>query len=262
MPAPTSEPSPAASVRTAVLWDVLGAALGLQPSPEVAASAWPVGATHLDVLDAGGGSGGFAVPLAAAGHRVTVVDPSPDALAALARRAAERGVSDRVVGLQGDLDDLDSLVGADSTDLVLCHSVLEVVDAPAAALAAAAAVLRTGGRLSLLVANRAAVVLARALAGHLDEAERAWGDPDGRWGSGDRLQRRFSAEQLLALVRDCGLVVQELRGVRVLSDLVPSSALDAEAGAGARLLALERALSTSPPFRDLATQLHVLARRD
>src|SRR5207247_4070895 len=34
----------------------------------------------LDVVDVGGGTGGFAVPLATLGHRVTVVDPSPDAL--------------------------------------------------------------------------------------------------------------------------------------------------------------------------------------
>ena len=48
-----------------------------------------------DVLDIGGGTGGFAVRVAELGHRVTVVDPSPDALAALDRRAAESGVADR-----------------------------------------------------------------------------------------------------------------------------------------------------------------------
>ena len=62
------------------------------------------------VLDIGGGTGGFAVRLAALGHRVTVVDPSPDALAALARRADEEDVADRVTGLQGDLDNLRELV--------------------------------------------------------------------------------------------------------------------------------------------------------
>ena len=36
----------------------------------------------LEVLDLGGGTGGVAVLLAERGHRVTVVDPSPDALAA------------------------------------------------------------------------------------------------------------------------------------------------------------------------------------
>src|SRR5271169_2810059 len=32
---------------------------------------------ELDIVDVGGGTGGFAVPFAALGHRVTVVDPSP-----------------------------------------------------------------------------------------------------------------------------------------------------------------------------------------
>jgi len=45
------------------------------------------------VLDVGGGSGTRAVPLAARGCTVTVVDTSIDALAMLRRRAAEAGVS-------------------------------------------------------------------------------------------------------------------------------------------------------------------------
>ena len=45
------------------------------------------------IVDVGGGTGGLAVQLAELGHRVTVVDPSPDALAALERRAREAGVS-------------------------------------------------------------------------------------------------------------------------------------------------------------------------
>ena len=49
------------------------------------------------IVDVGGGTGGFAVRLAQLGHRVTVVDPSPDALAALDRRAREVGVE--VTGL-------------------------------------------------------------------------------------------------------------------------------------------------------------------
>ena len=214
----------------------------------------------LDVVDAGGGTGGFAVPLARAGHRVTVVDPSPDSLAALQRRAAEAGLSDRVLGLQGDLADLPELVAPGSVDLLLCHSVLEVVDDAAEALAAVAGVLRPGGRLSLLVANRAAAVLARALAGHPEEAARALTDPAGRWGPGDGVRRRFDGDELAALVTGADLVVEQVHGVRVVADLVPSAVLDAEPGAAAALLALERALSDRPPFRDVATQLHLLAR--
>lgn len=242
---------PAASARTAVVWEVLSAVLS-------EADATGQG---LDVLDAGGGTGGFAVPLARAGHRVTVVDPSPDSLAALQRRAAEGELAGRVTGLQGDLSDLPGLLPAGSVDLLLCHSVLEVVDDPAEAVASASTVLRPGGRLSLLVANRAAAVLARALAGHPDEAARALTDPAGRWGPADGVRRRFDTEQLRAVVTDAGLTVEQVHGVRVVADLVPGSVLDTEPGAAAALLALERALSERPPFRDVATQLHVLAQR-
>ena len=243
---------PAASARTAVVWEVLSAVL---------AEADATG-QGLDVVDAGGGTGGFAVPLARAGHRVVVVDPSPDSLAALQRRAAEGELAGSVTALQGDLADLPELVPAGSVDLLLCHSVLEVVDEPAEALAAAAGVLRPGGgRLSLLVANRAAAVLARALAGHPDEAAHALTDPAGRWGDGDGVRRRFDGEQLRELVVAAGLTVEQVHGVRVVADLVPSAVLDTEPGATAALLALERALSERPPFRDVATQLHLLAQR-
>ena len=236
----------AGNVRTAVVWEVLSAVLA-----EAGRS--------LVVVDAGGGTGGFAVPLAEAGHQVTVVDPSPDSLAALERRAAERGLS--VAALQGDLTDLPALVAQGSADLVLCHSVLEVVDDPAAALASAAGVLAPGGRLSLLVANRDAAVLARALAGRPEEAAHALTDPHGRWGAADGTARRWTPATVSALVTAAGLAVEQLHGVRTVSDLVPSAVLDTEPGAAAALLALERALSDRPPFRDLATQLHVLARK-
>ena len=86
-------------------------------------------------------------------------------------------------------------------------------------------------------------------------------DPSGRWGPADGAGRRFTADGLTSLVAGCGLVVEQLHGVRVLSDLVPSGVLDGEPGASAALLALERALSDRLPFRDVATQLHLLAVR-
>ena len=128
------------------------------------------GRAQLDVIDAGGGTGGFAVPLAGQGHAVTVVDPSPDSLAAAQRRAAEAGVPLRAV--QGDVADLAAVAGEKNADLVLCHSVLEYVDSPAAAMDAIASVLRPGGAVSVLVASAVAAVIHRALAGRFDDARR------------------------------------------------------------------------------------------
>ena len=65
----------------------------------------------------------------------------------------------------------------------------------------------------------------------------------------------------MPLLVDAGLAVAQLPQVRVVADLVPSAVLDVEPGAAAALVALERALSTRLPFRDLATQLHVLATK-
>ncbi|MDQ6650636.1 MAG: methyltransferase domain-containing protein [Actinomycetota bacterium] len=238
-----------ASVRTAAVWAVLREELAGRPEGP------------LDVLDAGGGTGGFAVPLAELGHRVTVVDPSPDSLAALVRRAAEAGVADRVRPEQGDLASLPELAGAGSVDLVLCHSVLEVVDDPAPAVQALAAVLRPGGAASVLVANRTGAVFARALTGHFDDARRALADSAGRWGPRDAAVRRFALEEITQLLASAGLPVAAVHGVRVFADLVAGSLLDTEPGAVDALVALELAASEVPAYRAVATQLHVLARR-
>jgi SAM-dependent methyltransferase len=215
----------------------------------------------LDIVDIGGGTGGFAVPLAVDGHRITVIDPSPDALASLERRTREEGVQDRVRGIQGDTSELAKLVGAETADAVLCHGVLEVVDDPEQSLQAMAQILRPGGVFSLLVAQRNAVVLARALAGHLTEAHEALLDPDGRWGPSDPMPRRYDEAAVSDLLENAGLSVHTVHGVRTFSDLVPAAFVDSTPGAVEALGELERAASQHPAFRAIATQLHVIATR-
>ncbi|GAA1769259.1 methyltransferase [Nocardioides hankookensis] len=238
---PSDRPSDRRSAaRTSVVWDAV--------RPHVA--------TGADVLDIGGGTGGFAVRVAELGAQVTVVDPSPDALASLARRARELSVE--VSGVQGDLSTLLEVAGPASADLVLCHGVLEVVDDPAAALATIREVLRPGGVLSLLVSQRHAAVVARAMAGHFTQAltllDAGPGERDGRAG------HRFTAAEASDLVGGAGFTVESVHGVRVFADLVPGSLLDLEPGATAALVELERAVSARAEYLPLAAQLHLLAR--
>src|SRR5215469_9644522 len=154
--------------RSTLVWDVL--------SEVVATRAARACRATLDIVDVGGGTGGFAVPFAALGHHVTVVDPSPDALAAAQRRAAEMQVA--LTAFQGEADGLDGLVGQSAADLVICHNVLEYVDSPAAAMAAVARVLRPGATVSVLAANAVAAVLHRALAGRYAEARQLLASAD------------------------------------------------------------------------------------
>ena len=253
---PTSPASPTAEqlpARTAAVWAALDAVVG--------------SAAPLRVLDVGGGSGMFAVPLARLGHDVTVVDPSADALATLRRRADTAGVGERVHGLQGDGDLLHEVLPAadagsggqdDGYDLALCHFVLEVVDDPGITLREISRALRPGRQVSVATGNRAGAVLGRAVSGHPVEALALLEDRvpvPAR--SGHPARRRFSPQDMLALVEAAGLRPGPWRGVSVVADL-----LEATSGADANAVrALELALAEQSPYRDIATGLHVLARR-
>ena len=262
--------------RSSLVWDVL--------ADVIAARVAQTGRAALDIVDVGAGTGGFAVSLAARGHRVTVVDPSPDALAAARWRAGEAGVT--LTEVQGEAADLPALVGvpgaassgaagsdvaAAGADLVICHNVLEYVDSPPAALAAVARVLRPGGTVSVLAANTVAAVLQRALAGKYAEARGMLpGGPASGTAPGPgaratpargmaQLARRFTLPELAALIEGAGLRVGDTHGIRVFSGLLPGAPADLAAVEALR--ELEEAAATCPPLRDIATRLHVLGHR-
>jgi SAM-dependent methyltransferase len=245
-------------VRTAVVREALSA--------EISELTGRAGRARLDIVDAGGGTGGFAVPLASLGHHVTVVDASPDSLATAQRRAAEMDVPLRAV--QGDAADLAALAGEQSADLVLCHSVLEYVDSPAAAMSAIAAVLRPGGAVSVLAASAVAAVVHRALAGRFADAQRLLADippapaaAAGQPGLPAAGIRSFTLAEAASLIADAGLRPGAAHGVRVFADLVPGVVADADPGAADALLALEQAASAHPAFHDFAAQFHILGYR-
>jgi S-adenosylmethionine-dependent methyltransferase len=271
--------------RSSLVWDVL--------ADVIAARVAQSGRTALDIVDVGAGTGGFAVGIASRGHRVTVVDPSPDALAAAGWRAAETGVT--LTEVQGEAVDLPALVGEPGTDgasadrtgadLVICHNVLEYVDSPEAALAAIARVLRPGGTVSVLAANTMAAVLQRALAGKYAEALALLpgNSPSGTGSSGTgasgtgasgtgssgtgassagrapSVARRFTLPELTALLEGAGLRVGAAHGIRIFSSLLPGAGADPAAVEALR--ELEDAAATCPPLRDIAARLHVLAYR-
>ncbi|MEP6598878.1 MAG: methyltransferase domain-containing protein [Actinomycetota bacterium] len=225
-----------------LVWRLLADALATLPLPA-------------RVLDCGGGSGSIAVPIARTGAHVTVVDISPDALSTLHRRAEEAGVAALVRPVQGDVEALDDLVARASVDLGLAHGILEVVDQPEVALAAIVRAVRPGGLVSVLVANPAAGVLARALAGDLTGAiaELRALDRPGRQlrGVGD----------VVALCTNTGLLVEQVHGVGVFAELIPGAVLDARPGGVEALAELEQAAAQRGPFRDIAGRLHLLCRR-
>ena len=213
------------------------------------------------VLDVGGGSGAWAVKLARRGCAVTVVDSSPNALAALHRRARDAGVHDRVTPVQGDVDALADVAPAGGADLVLGHGILEFVDDAGRAVGALAAAAAPGGAVSLLVAGRHAAVLGRALAGRLAEVRALLTDPQGRSGPDDPLRRRLDVPGMLALLAAAGLEPETVQGDGVLDALVPGAVRDGGPATARTLAELERLAAADPALRAVAGRLHALARR-
>ena len=231
-----------------VLWDTV---CGLLPADPQQA---------LDVLDLGGGTGGLAVPLAALGHRVTVVDSSPDALAALDRRAGESGVAGSLVALQGDADDLQ-------------------VEAGSVRPGAVPRVARTRRRPgpSAWPGSRGPYVRAAGSAWSSPSAVPPWWarrwpvtwpgprpcstTPTAAGASPTRSPAGSTGPRSAAWSRSAGFTIDDVHGLRVLGDLVPGQLLESDPAARARLLALDARLAGQPDYAGLAGSLHLLAHR-
>lgn len=145
------------------------------------------GRGRLRVLDVGGGDGGDAIPLAAAGHDVTVVDPSGAMLDLTEEAARAQGVALHTV--RGTIEELPS-----GFDAVLCHFLVQYRPDPAADVARLVAAARPDGLLSIIAPNPAGAVLGR-------------------------LVRSGPAAALAELTADTGTTVTFAQEVRKISDV-------------------------------------------
>jgi S-adenosylmethionine-dependent methyltransferase len=220
----------------------------------------PRATTSLHALDIGCGTGVTALRLAGLGVRVTLLDSSP-AMLNIARGAAiELGVADKISPQEGTADQLASLFHGGTFDLIVCHNVLEYVDDPAAVLFGAASLLRdSSSLLSVLVRNRAGEVFKAAIqGGDLEAAEDAL---TSEWGQESLYRgkvRLFTLEKVREMLKASSFRVVAERGVRVVSDYLPSRVSrrdDYE-----RIFELERKLGVRAEFAPAARYTHSLAR--
>lgn len=243
--------TPLGRLRSELSWRTLEAHL---PRP---------GASPPRALDLGGGTGETAVRLAAAGWLVTLVDGSRRMIERAASLARTRGLAERIACRMLDVDagGLAHALGVRGYQLVVCHNLLEYVASPEALLREMSAALATGGRLSLLVRNRAGEAMKRLLRGADPEtvlallaARRVRED---LYGLEVRL---FDPDEIRRLLLSAGLEVVAERGVRVVADHlgdwdgVGDDAVD-------RMLELERRLGETKEFLAVARYLQIIAGR-
>ena len=208
----------------------------------------------LRVLDLGGGDGRDALPLALAGHDVTVLDQSAAWLAEAGRRAEEAGTTVRTVA--GDLDDPPAL---GEFDLVLCHFVLQYRPSGSDDLVRLARFVRTGGALSVMLPNPAAMVLRQLVVDGPDAALAELAAGSAYTVTFDHPVRKLAAEDLVAALGVVGLPVVRRYGLRIANDLLVSNERKHEDAYFADLLRLELELCDQEPFARIGGMYQLVA---
>jgi S-adenosylmethionine-dependent methyltransferase len=215
----------------------------------------------LRVLDVGGGDGRDAVALARAGHHVTVLDPAPSWLAEARRRAESAGVGERLVTVEGSIDDLGPVGGG--FDLVLCHFVVHYrpAETGAADVRRLAGAVRPGGRVSVMAPNPAARVIGRLVREGPEAALEQLARDDMESATFATTARAVPPDEVEALLVDAGLEVVGRYAARVANDYLADDTPKADSDYFAALERLELALCDQEPFIGLGALWQRVAQR-
>lgn len=211
---------------------------------------------ELRILDVGGGDGMDALPLAKAGHHVTVLDQSRRWLDEAERRAASGGVQIRVI--EGNLTSPPAL---DVFDLVLCHFVLQYRPAGRADLATLADYIRPGGVLSLILPNPAGMVLRQLVTEGPTSALSELGAESKRVVTFDYEVRKIAMSEMEDGLRIVGLSVARRYGTRIANDLLTDNDLKHEIDYFDSLLRLELALCDQEPYVRVGGMYQLIATK-
>lgn len=213
---------------------------------------------QLDVVDVGGGAGHQAIRLARCGHRVTIVDPSPEML----RRARQAigtepdNVRARLRMVEASATDASASLRGQRFDVVLCHAVLPYVENPNDVIASLSELTVGSGLLSLVFKNADALAMRPALEGRWTDATHAFDATAdvGGLGAATRAHRRADVERWCEAA---GFATRSWFGIRVMSDHLgdaPIADLD-------KVLPAEARAARTDPYRALGRLIHSVHER-
>jgi SAM-dependent methyltransferase len=216
------------------------------------------------VLDVGGGAGHQSFPLARAGYRVTLLDPSP----AMLDKARERlrrlpaDARDRVTLLQADGEHAVEAVQGRRFPVVLCHGVLGYLDRPEPLTEQLCRCSAPGGVVSIMTGNAHASAVRPAL-------ERRWDDALAAFDSRTEIGvlgvpgRADTVEELSDLLRRLGVAPVNWYGVWLFVDWLEFSGVHLDPTDQSQVLATARVeleASRRDPYRGLSRVFHLVGR--
>ncbi len=219
-------------------------------------------APALNILDAGGGNGLEAIALAGQGHRVALVDYSPEMLSEARKNAETKRVAENMTFYQGDLISISRLFPQPEFDLALCHHVLQYVDDLDAAIQAIVAVLKPGGLVSIMCINRYSETYRLALQ-ELDlQAAHAAFDADIIVSKVfDAPMKAYAAEDLRMPLEKAGCAILGQYGIRCVNDYIPNNEIKRDPAFFAEMEKLELALCDKFPYYLLARSFQIVAQK-
>jgi SAM-dependent methyltransferase len=216
------------------------------------------------VLDVGGGAGHQSFPLAQAGYRVTLLDPSP-AMLGKARdrlRALPADAQDRVSFVEADGEHAAEAVQGRRYSAVLCHGVLGYLDQPEPVVDQLCRCTAPGGLVSIMTGNANAAAVRPAL-------ERRWQDALAAFDSRTEIGvlgvpgRADTVEEVSDLLRRRGVQPINWYGVWLFVDWLEFSGVQLDPADTQQVTATARVeleAGRRDPYRGISRVFHLVGR--
>jgi len=214
------------------------------------------------LLDAGGGTGRWSVPLARMGYRVTLCDISPGMLKQAENKIKKEGLSEKVTIRE---EDLTKLSFADETfDFVLCEDGPVSISDSQKVVRELARVVKPEGKIWAAVLGRHPLALAEIKNDPAKALKLCRGELNFAAYKGIRKSRVFTPHELQNLFQQSGMRVLKVYGNRIAVRSLPEESqtmTDYDETFFSNLAAMELCLSEDPSLLGMAEYLQIAGEK-
>jgi S-adenosylmethionine-dependent methyltransferase len=206
------------------------------------------------ILDAGGGTGFYSIPLALKGHEITVLDVSEKMLEKARESASKHGISERVETVRGSM--ARAIFPGSSFDVILCHLAFGYTE-PSRTLSEFYRVLKDNGILFLTVANKYFYCIKESLTGDFSKVKEILGAEhffEAPYGV-PKIET-FTKSEIVNLCLEANFEILRVKGIKVVTDYLPEIPRKTRG-----LKVLEERMSEIEDLSPIARHIYLICRK-